>query len=101
MIGVSVFMWVLSVVAGFFRHLALEVVEPLLDERKKCVPIHLQVMRRDDGLVNFLGQNVMTRSLRERRIGFLEKTALPRNGLDNPLALQLGVSLGDRVAVHA
>src|ERR1035438_6584422 len=101
MIGVSVFMRVLSIVAGFFRHLALKAVEPLLDEREKRVPIHLQVMRRNDGLVNFLGQNVVARGLGKRRIGFLEKTTLARDRLDNALALQLGVSLGDRVAVHA
>ena len=43
----------------FGVNLAFKAVEPFLHEREKSFPIHLQVMRGDDGLINFLGQNFL------------------------------------------
>jgi hypothetical protein len=101
MMGVSVFMQSLSIVAGFFLHLALEVVEPFPDEGEKGVAFHGEVVRGDDGFVNFLDQNFLACGLGERRVGFLEKAALAGNGLDDALAFEFGIGLGDGVAVDA
>ena len=80
---------------------AFEVIEPFLDQRQEPFAVHLQVMRHDHGLINFREQQLLADLFGERRIVFLQKTAFAGNGLDDALAFQFGVGLGDGVAVDA
>ena len=84
-----------------FLCLALEVVEPFLDQGQEFFAVHLQVMRHDHGLVNFRRQQFLADLFVERRIAFLQEAALAGNRLDDALPLQFGIGLGDGVAIDA
>src|SRR3970040_119255 len=62
---------------------------------------HLQVMGLDDGVIDFRGQELEADVLSEGRTAGPDKAALAGDGLDHTLALELGIRLGDRVAVDA
>jgi len=83
--------------AGF----ALEEIKPFPDQRQELFAVHLQVMRHDHGFVNFRRQQFLADLFVERGIAFLQETALARNRLDDALAFQFGVGLGDGVAIDA
>ena len=91
----------LSIIGFFGVNLAHEVIEPLSDRRQKPFAIHLQVMRHDHGLINLREQQLVFDLPGERRTVLLQKTAFAGDGLDDALAFQFGVSLGDGVAVDA
>ena len=55
------FMSLLGFLVVFGGEPGFKAVEPFLDQREKCVPVHLQVMRGDHRLVNLLGQNLLAR----------------------------------------
>src|SRR5262245_30178985 len=59
------------------------------------------MMRLDDGGVDVVLEHLETRVLAIRRAAVLHETALAGVGLDDALALELGVGLRDRVAVDA
>ena len=83
------------------RGFALEIVQPLFYHREKRLAIHLQMVRGDHSLVYFAQQKFLADTLGERRAVFLQKAAFPRKDFDDPLALQLGIGLGDRIAIEA
>jgi hypothetical protein len=60
-----------SVVGGFI--FSSENIKPLFYERDEIIFHNLQVVRGDDGAVNFLHQQIVARGLGERRIDFFEK----------------------------
>ncbi len=84
-----------------FAGLAFEVIEPFLDQRQKFIAIHLQVMSHDDRFINFREQQFLADRFGERRIIFLQKSAFAGDGLNDALAFQFRVSLGNGVAVDA
>ena len=82
--------------------LVLERVESVLGELKELVPADLQVMRVHDDVVERLGEQLAAHVLPERRVALVaDEAALAGDGLDDALALELGVGLGDGVAVDA
>jgi hypothetical protein len=84
-----------------FAGFAFKEIEPLLDERKKRVAPDLQVMRSDDGFVNFAEQQFVADLFFERRIIFGKETAFALKRLDDALTFEFGVGFGDGIAIDA
>ena len=80
--------------------LSLEELNPFLDQFRKGLRIDLQLVRRDQRLVNPDGDNLVARFLGEGRIVLPKKAAFARNGFDHAQAFQLRISLGHGVAVQ-
>ena len=81
--------------------LVLERVEALLGDTQEVRLVDLQVMRLDDRAVERFGEQLPADLFLERRMVRANETALAGDRLDDALALQLRVRLGDRVAVDA
>ena len=82
--------------------LRLQGVESVLRELKKFVPADAQVVRvHDDGVERF-GEELAANLLAEWRVALvLDEAAAAGDGLDDALMLELGVGLGDGVAIDA
>ena len=59
--------------------------EPFIDHGQELLPIDLQVVRHDDGLIDFGEQQTLTGLVVERGIIFFEEAAFAGEGFDNTL----------------
>src|SRR4051812_50085116 len=101
MAGVSaVMLWRPSRLRGAVAPL-FERVEPVAGEAEEVRLPDLQVGRLDHGLVDVAREDLDARGLLQRGMVLADEAALAGDGLDDPLALELAVRLGDRVAVDA
>ena len=80
---------------------ALKELDSVLNQAQKNLGADLHLMCGDHGFVDFGHQQLVAGFLGQRAFIFLEKAALSGDGFDDAQALQLGVSLGDRVAIDA
>ena len=81
--------------------LVLERVKAFLGEPEELGLADLQVVGLDDGVVDFLGEELETDVLPEGRVVARGRSSPCRHRLDHALAFELGVGLGDGVAVDA
>ena len=81
--------------------LFLKRVEALFGEPEKLALGHLQVMRLNDGLIDLFGQQLEADFFSVRRLVGPDEAALAGDRLDDALALELRVRLGDGVPVDA
>src|SRR5439155_24184406 len=84
-----------------FVVLLLEIVEPFADEFDKLFLADLEMVRLDDGSVDFVRQHLFSDFLFERRIVFGKKAPFAGRGFDDALAFQFSIRFGDSVAVQA
>jgi hypothetical protein len=78
---------------------ALEELNSFLNQAQKNFGANLHLVRGDHGFVYFGHQQLVPDLLRQRTFVLLEKAALPGDSFDDAQALQLGVSLGDGIAI--
>ena len=83
----------------FFSGLAFEKVEAFANEGEKFVAANLEVMRGDNGRIDFFLEQFFADLLFERGIVMRQEAALALEGFDDALAFEFGVSLGDGVTV--
>ena len=77
-------------------------VESFVGELEEFRLADLQVVRVDDDVVDHLGEQLAADVLAEGRgVLLADEAALAGDGLDDALVLELGVGLGDGVAVDA
>src|SRR5688500_4154559 len=81
--------------------LPVERVEAFFGQAEKVGSIDLKMMRMAHRIVDALGDEFAAGVLAQGRVGGADETALAGNRLDNALPLELGVGLGDGVAVDA
>src|SRR4051812_50215419 len=96
MAGVSaVMLWRPSRLGGAIAPL-FERVEPIAGEAEEFRPADLQVVRLDHGLVDVAREDLDARGLFQRGMVLADEAALAGDGLDDALAFELRVRLGDR-----
>ena len=79
----------------------VEHIQSFMDQFQELIAGHLQMVRLHNGLVDLLDQQLAPDFLAQRRLIFFQETTPPRQRLDHAQAFQLGIGLGDRVAVDA
>lgn len=75
--------------------------DAFLDEFQQDAGADLHLIRGDNGFVYFRRQQFVAGLSGEQALVFLEKAAFAGDGFDDSQALQLGVSLGNGVAIDA
>ena len=80
----------------------LERVESVLRELKELGLADLKVMRVDDHVIEGLSEELAAHFFLEGGVALrADEATLAGHGLDDALAFELGVGLGDRVAIDA
>ena len=70
-------------------------VETCQGELQELVPVNLEVMGLDDGLVHLFGDQLEPRLPMKRRVGVADEAPSARPGGDHALVFQFRVGLGD------
>ena len=81
--------------------LAVEKEDSFLKQAPQNLRADLHLVRRDHCFVDSGHQQLVADLFGQRAVIFLEKAAFASDGFDHAQALQLGVSLGDGVAIDA